>query len=377
MNKKTIILITVILFIFGVIYYFESTKVKPIAPELVENLPKGNAETVIETTESAQPLFKDDRWPLAPELTGLTGYINTKEGLQIKDFRGKVVLVDFWTYSCINCIRTLPHLAAWDTKYKDKGLVIIGVHTPEFEFEKKTENVVAAMEKYNIGYRVVQDNNYATWSAFKNRFWPRKYLIDADGYIRYDHIGEGAYEETEMKIQELLAEIDADVEDMGTTALPDETPQLPTTPELYAGYGFALNRGQNIGNEEGLQVDKTINYTLPEEIQPDVIYLQGLWQNNRDNLEAKEAGASIFLDYLAKNVNIVAMDGDSELEVFVDGSYLTPAMAGADIEFEGERAFIKINEPRLYNVIMGNYGRHTLKLRVSKPGFSFHAFTFG
>ena len=158
MNKKTITLIVLGILIIGAIYYFESTKVKPMAQELVV-LPTENVETAVEAAGSAQPLFKDGRWPLAPELTGLTGYINAEEGLRIKDFRGKVVLVDFWTYSCINCIRTLPHLTAWDEKYKDKGLVIIGVLTPEFEFEKQKENVQAAMEKHGINYRVVQDNN--------------------------------------------------------------------------------------------------------------------------------------------------------------------------------------------------------------------------
>ena len=369
MKQKTVILLILGILIIGAIYYFESTKVKPIS-ELPDD-PTQDAEEV------TQPLLKDGKYPLAPELTGITGYINAKEGLKIKDFRGKIVLVDFWTYSCINCLRTLPHLTAWDAKYRDKGLVIIGVHTPEFEFEKDTENVKAAIEKHGVEYQVVQDNNYATWNAFKNRYWPRKYLIDADGYIRYDHIGEGAYEETEMKIQELLAEINIDIKEMGTTGLPDETPKLPTTPELYAGYGFALNRGQNIGNKKGLQVDKTNDYALPEKIESDVIYLEGLWHSNKDNLEAKEVGASIVLDYLAHDLNIVAMDGNTELDVFIDGLYIAPEMAGNDVQFEGERAFIAVDEPRLYNVVDGNYERHTLELKTSKSGFSFHAFTFG
>jgi len=198
MKTKTIILIILAILIVGAVYYFESTKVKP--------------NFVQEPSE--QLSVKAGKYNLAPELRGIVGYINTKEGLQLKDLRGKVVLVDFWTYSCINCIRTLPHLVAWDTQYRDQGLVIVGVHTPEFDFEKDTQNVQAAVEKYGIEYPVVQDNNYATWNAFKNRYWPHKYLIDAEGYIRYDHIGEGGYEETELKIQELLAEIDADVEDI-------------------------------------------------------------------------------------------------------------------------------------------------------------------
>jgi len=362
MKQKTVILIILVAFIVLAIYYLEPSKVNP-------------SSTM--TQKSTPSSLKEGKYPLAPELQGLTGYINTQEGLQLKDLRGKVVLVDFWTYSCINCLRTLPHLVAWDKQYRDQGLVIVGVHTPEFEFEKDKENVKTAAKKYGIEYPIVQDNNYATWNAFGNRFWPHKYLIDADGYIRYDHIGEGNYDETEMKIQELLAEKNKSMEQKEFTKIPDTTPTLPTTPELYAGYAFALNRGQNIGNKEGLQVEQVINYTLPEQVQPDIIYLQGLWRNNKDNLEAKEPGASIVLDYLAKNVNIVAMDGDAELEVFIDGAYIKPEMAGEDIHFDVERAFITIDEPRLYNIVNGNYGRHTLKLKASKTGFSFHAFTFG
>lgn len=363
MRKETIILMVLSVFIVGAIYYFETTKVRPdiVAQELMPT----------------KPSLKDGKYPLAPELIGITGYINAEEGLQIKDFRGKVVLIDFWTYSCINCLRTLPHLTAWDAKYRDQGLIIIGVHTPEFEFEKKRENVEAAMKKHGIEYRVVQDNNYAAWSAYRNLYWPRKYLIDAEGYIRYDHIGEGAYEETELKILELLAEINVSVETVGLTTIPDTTPTLPTTPELYAGYAFALNRGQNIGNKEGLQVDKTMNYELSEKIEPNLIHLEGQWHSNKDNLEAKEENASIVLNYLAKSVNIVAMDGNAELEVFIDDSYINPETAGDDIQFDGERAFIDINEPRLYNVVDGNYERHTLKLTTNTLGFSFHAFTFG
>ena len=367
MKKQTIILALLLLLIVGSIYYLESTKVNPLG-KLNQDVQDGK--------DSVRPLLKEGKYPLAPELIGLTGYINAENGLQIKDFHGKVVLIDFWTYSCINCIRTLPHLVAWDAKYKDQGLVIIGVHTPEFEFEKDTANVLAAMQKYGIEYAVVQDNNYATWSNFENRYWPRKYLIDVEGYLRYDHIGEGAYEETEMKIQELLAEINPNVSGMKVTALPDQTPTKLTTPELYAGYAFALNRGQNIGNKEGLQVDKTIDYVISEQIQPDRIYLQGKWYNNKDNLEAKENGVTVMLNYVAHDVNIVAMGKQSELEVFIDGSYISSEMAGDDIQFEGERAFITIGEPRLYTIVNGDYGRHTLKL-VATPEFSFHAFTFG
>src|SRR5688572_7548455 len=145
------------------------------------------------------------QFKLDQELIDVNGYINS-EPITLADLRGKVVLVDFWTYSCINCIRTIPYLNAWHEKYADNGLVIVGVHTPEFEFEKDYNNVKAAVEKFDIQYPVAQDNEKGTWEAYENRYWPRKYLIDNEGYVRYDHIGEGAYAETEKVIQSLLAE---------------------------------------------------------------------------------------------------------------------------------------------------------------------------
>ena len=144
-------------------------------------------------------------YPKVPELEGITGYINAVP-FSLADLRGKVVLVDFWTYSCINCVRTQPYLNAWHERYYGDGLVIVGVHTPEFEFEENYENVKNAVEEAGIKYPVVQDNNYGTWRAFSNRFWPHKYLVDIDGIIRYDHIGEGAYDATEQVIQQLLME---------------------------------------------------------------------------------------------------------------------------------------------------------------------------
>ena len=141
----------------------------------------------------------------AKDFTKISEYINTKP-ISLDDLRDKVVLVDFWTYSCINCIRTIPYLNEWYDKYSDKGLVIVGIHTPEFEFEKNAENVKSAVQKFGIKYPVLQDNDKETWNEYDNRYWPRKYLVDDEGYIRYDHIGEGAYNETEKVIQALLTE---------------------------------------------------------------------------------------------------------------------------------------------------------------------------
>lgn len=361
--NKRIILGFVILIIIASIYYLENQKV---APEISEKTVK-------------DILLKAGKYPQAPELTGISGYINAKEGTKISDFRGKVVLIDFWTYSCINCIRTLPHLVEWDKKYRDMGLVIIGVHTPEFEFEKDIKNVKEAMKKYGIEYIVVQDNDYATWSAFKNRFWPRKYLIDKDGFIRFDHIGEGAYEETERKIQELLAETGMDVVDISLSEVEDRTPKFGRrTPELYSGYDFALSRGQNIGNTEGIQPDQIITYTLPSKLKRDIIYLDGPWKSNSDNLQSQGI-SSIILDFTASSVNIVA-DSTSEqleMEVLINNNPISKEQAGDDIEFKDGKSIINIDKPRLYNVFNGDYGDYKLTLKINSNNFFFNAFTFG
>ena len=393
MKTRTILLVVVLLLVAGSIYYLESLKVSPAGPvseietEFNVDIVSDGVETdgsetgeveIKEKEMPKQPMIKDGMYLLSPELKGIVGYINTEEGTKISDFRGKVVLIDFWTYSCINCIRTFPHLISWDEKYKDQGLVIIGVHTPEFEFEKDIDNVKSAMEKYGIEYIVVQDNNYKTWRNFKNRFWPRKYLIDSEGYIRFDHIGEGAYDQTEKVIQKLLSEIGTEVEEIPLSEMPDKTPKLPTTPELYAGYSFALPRGQDVGNSGGLNSKDTVDYVLSGETNRDVIYLQSSWHSNADNLEAKEDSAAIILDFLAGSVNIVAdnLEEAVEMEVFIDGLYVSKEQAGEDVQFDGEKAFVIVDKPQLYNVFDGDHGEYNLKL-VVKEGFTFHAFTFG
>ena len=400
MKGKNITLIVVVLIVALLIYYIESSKVSPrnfdrenivdIYDTIITNNKTSGSEAEIESIEvnneeiikevnedetSQNIINKEKLYLKAPELKGISGYLNSENEFKISDFRGKIVLVDFWTYSCINCIRTLPHLTEWDRKYRNKGLVIIGVHTPEFNFEKDYNNVKSAIEKYNIEYRVAQDNDYATWTAYKNRFWPRKYLIDAEGFIRFDHIGEGAYSETEMKIQELLSEIDSDISDMGLSSIEDTTPKIITSPELYAGYSFALSRGQNLGNDEGFKVDETYNYKFPTELKKDLIYLDGFWYSSEDNLESKGNG-SVVLKFTGKSVNIVADSMNGTFDVFIDGNYISEKNYGQDIKFDRERSYIYVDEPRLYNLFNGEYGTYTLKIETD-GSFSFNAFTFG
>jgi len=352
MKSKTIWLIIILILIAGSIYYLQSTRVAPV-------------ETINQQISAG------------PELFGIEGYLNTPGGLTLESLKGKTVLVDFWTYSCINCIRTLPFLTEWDRKYRDKGLVIVGVHTPEFEFEKDIDNVRDAVVKYNIKYPVVLDNNYTTWVAFGNRFWPHKYLINPEGQIVYDHIGEGGYEETELKIQELLSEMGEDVSGTETTKENDEL-RLVTTPELYTGFDFALPRGQDIGNPEGLHPDKSVLYSLPTNFAENAIYLSGLWKSNSDNLELKDSNGSVVLRFKASSLNIVANSPRSQqIEVFIEDSPLKEEQAGEDVIFQNGRAFVKIDNPRLYNVVDGKFGDYKLELKIPSEGFTFNAFTFG
>ena len=324
----------------------------------------------------------------APDFAKITGYINTEEGqsINLKDLKGKVVLVDFWTYSCINCIRTLPYLVDWNEKYADKGLVIVGVHSPEFEFEKNIDNVKAAVQKYGIKYPVIQDNDKGTWDAYQNRYWPRKYLVDNEGYIRYDHIGEGGYAETEKVIQSLLVERAAqtgisaiNLNTNTNTTTPENVQTVDftkvKTPELYFGYEFAR---APLGNSEGFRPNQTITYSIPHrsELRPNTIYLIGDWKNNADNMELQSDTGSIALAYSAKSVNIVAGgEGEGEeLSISEDGVALTNK-SGIDLSEQGK---LVVDGQRLYNLVMHEgYDWHSLIIDVKGKGFQIYTFTFG
>ncbi len=310
----------------------------------------------------------------APELQGIAGYINT-DPIKLEDFKGKVILVDFWTYTCINCIRTLPYLNSWYEKYSDDGLVIIGVHTPEFEFEKNYENVLAAVKKYGIKYPVVQDNDYQTWNAYQNKFWPRKYLVDINGNIRYDHIGEGSYEEIEKVIQELLSErtkkFDFKMDE--TISKPANAVDVDftkiNTPEIYLGYTFAR---ADLGNSEGFKPEQTVNYSLPSTITPNRVYLDGVWKNNADHMELISGKGKVLLFYSAKDVNIVAGE-NSVLEVLLDGQ---PVGENRGSDIINNKVLVR--EQRLYNLVSNqDYNSRLLEIDVEGKGFKIYTFTFG
>lgn len=304
----------------------------------------------------------------APELAGIAGYVNT-DRITIGELIGKkVILVDVWTYSCINCQRTLPYITAWYNKYKDQGLEIIGVHSPEFAFEKKIENVQRAVDKFGITYPVVLDNDHATWNALNNRYWPAKYLIDIDGNIVWKHFGEGAYNEAERQIQKLLKQRmerlglqDGISTDMADVAAPAVNFNKIGTPELYLGHDFT--RG-NFGNPQGLPPQQTITYALPDTFAKKTIYLAGDWFVDSDHVRMVSETGTVVLRYDAKNANIVAsaMPG-SVVGVSIDGTHTQNVRVDAD---------------DLYTVVAGtDYGEHTLRMDVNGAGFKLYTFTFG
>jgi thiol-disulfide isomerase/thioredoxin len=339
----------------------------------------GNSENSISNVKLS---IDKSQFRKAPEFKGITSYINTNQ-TKLSDLKGKVVLVDFWTYSCINCIRTLPYLVDWNQKYSDKGLVIVGVHSPEFEFEKNIDNVKQAVARFGIKYPVLLDNDHGTWNAYQNSYWPRKYLVDSDGYIRYDHIGEGGYAETENAIRSLLAERSdqqsLEISNLNQTKLivsgaPSVDLNQIKSPELYFGYQYA--RAQ-LGNIQGFNPEKTVNYTIPSSnLDTNVIYLQGLWKNNPDSMELVGSNGKIMLAYSAKSINIVA-GGKGEAIVRENGkvNQTNNTFKGNDVDAEGR---LIVDGQRLYNIAdHANYGNHQIEIAAKGPGFKIYTFTFG
>lgn len=304
----------------------------------------------------------------APELKNIAAWINS-DPQTIESLKGKVVLVDFWTYSCINCQRTQPYLNAWHDKYKDNGLVILGVHAPEFAFEKVTTNVQKAVFDASIKYPVALDNNFATWQAYENRFWPAKYLIDKDGQVRYTHFGEGDYDKTEETIQTLLKESGQTVTDKLETNRSTGSVNKTQTPETYLGYA----RAERFANTDQFVIDKPVEYSLRDKLNNNEWSLGGAWQINDESSQSLAGNTKLTINFSGKEVYLV-MSGQpgSQVGVTVDG---LSKPGGSDVDTIGK---VNIDGARLYKIVNTGQYMTNKKLTLTFPiGVTINAFTFG
>ncbi|MDX2027231.1 MAG: cytochrome c biogenesis protein DipZ [Alphaproteobacteria bacterium] len=302
----------------------------------------------------------------APEFTGIESWLNSPP-LTLQSLRGKAVLIDFWTYSCINCVRTLPYLTAWDKKYRDKGLVIIGVHAPEFEFEKKIDNIKTAIAKYGIAYPVAVDNNLSTWVAFKNRYWPAHYLIDKEGRVVYTHFGEGKYSITENNIRYVLGLKDK------AEAMPEiSTISLGQTPETYLGYA----RAEHFAGKPDLQEDVVTAYKVPLFLPLNEWALAGKWKVEAQKSTAQEKGAALQLNFRSKKVFLVM--GTQSGKPAKATLKLNGETPGASSGKDAPNGNIAISGHALYELIHQSETQNSLlEITAQDPGVEIYAFTFG
>jgi thiol-disulfide isomerase/thioredoxin len=397
MNKKNILLAVIIVIVVGVIVWLEA--IKPHQGPTVtaqQAALAGDASSTINTASGASSsstgnnfvipgvkpvtpaqflasrasIVKQEstQYAAAPEITDPSGFLNTQPFTLASLIGSKVVLVDFWTYSCINCIRTIPYLNAWYAKYKDAGLEIIGVHSPEFQFEDNETNVSNAIKQLGIQYPVVLDDDMGTWDAYQNLYWPAEYLINVDGFIVHTNLGEGNYNETESAIQSALAQRDE--------ALGIPTSTVPTgfvspsnaigidyqaiqSPETY----FGADRNQYLANGPSL-TNGEYNLVTPTTTTSNALYLGGTWDFEDQYATNKNTGATITYEYDAKNVYMVAAAAlPVTLKITLDGQ---PA------------GTVTVRANQLYNIIQGTtYGTHTLQITVENPGLQAYTFTFG
>ena len=306
--------------------------------------------------------------------------------LSFRQLRGRAVLVDFWDYTCVNCIRTLPYVQTWHERYRDKGLTVIGVHTPEFTFAQYESNVERGIREFGLTYPILIDSNREIWKAFANRYWPTKYLLDKDGYLRYGHYGEGGYAECERGIQELLREIDPEVE-LPTLMDPlREEDHLGAvcyrgSSELYLGH----HRGR-IGNEGGFKEDQIADYVFTGEPEQNFFYAIGRWASTAEYFEAAETGPhALRLQYEGAAVNLVMASphaAAAEAVILQDGKPLTRRQATRDTRFRPnsnrseDESYIAIGSARMYFLVDNHrFGEHELELRCS-VGVAAFAFTF-
>ncbi|MEF0943845.1 cytochrome c biogenesis protein DipZ [Rhizobium sp. BR 362] len=351
---------------------FNADRAAPEATMVASNTPMMAA---------AKPRFKS-RLPVEGQLPSLDGAVQwlNSPPLTAEQLRGKVVLVDFWTYSCINCIRTIPYINAWAEKYRDQGLVVIGVHAPEFAFEKNIDNVKGALKDFEIGYPIAVDNNYRIRQAFQNSYWPALYFVDAKGQIRHHVFGEGEYDTSEKVIQELLADAGSEMPESSLVTPnargPEAAPDLANirSGETYIGYKEA----SNFVSPEGLNGNTTQDYTTG---QPGLNEwgLSGNWTVGSEQATLNKAGGGITYRFSARDLHLVlgpsADDKPVRFQVTVDGK-APGASHGADTDAEGNGT---ITETRLYQLVRqaGDVGERTFTVRFLDPGVEAYVFTFG
>ena len=337
---------------------------------------------------------------LAPEFSGITNWINSSP-LTLQELRGNVVLIDIWTYTCVNCIRTIPYIKEWYSRYQDQGLVIIGIHAPEFEFEKLTANVERSMIDLDISWPVAQDNDMKTWDSYGNMYWPAKYVLDKNGVVKYRHFGEGSYAETENAIRILLEDYGPNKIDYDNSLPVDQKVDLSfgqsvlpkVTPELYFGRrrnaGILLSGGTPyiVQEEYYLDGEQPVVLIVPDVLSSDKIYLNGEWQIEEENVthsrDSTDSSDFVAIKYSSKTVNVVMSSSTPTLQkiwVTVNGDWLTDQNKGDDVLLESTgESYIWIDKPQMYKVI--NHGKYekdmTLNLATDSMGSQFYAFTFG
>jgi cytochrome c biogenesis protein CcdA/thiol-disulfide isomerase/thioredoxin len=330
---------------------------------------KGSKEVPSTITGDQSGLFNANS--KAPEFKGISQWLNTAGPTTLAALKGKVVLVDFWTYSCINCIRTLPHVVAWYNKYHSSGFEVIGVSTPEFAFEKEASNVKSAIKQFKLPYPVALDNNYDTWNAYNNQYWPAEYLIDATGQIRRTEFGEGNYPQSEQAIRTLLANAGHKVT-VAPSDLPDTTPQTQLTPETY----FGSNRSQ-FGYPTSNYPNGSFTIPVQKTVPLDQFALGGKWLIQPDYVQAS-AGATITEHFDASKVYMILKPGaakSGKVLVSYNGKPLTGALAGSDVV----NGVITVNSDRLYNIFDSGAAMSdgTLLFTFQDAGTQAFTFTFG
>lgn len=365
----------------GVLTRLSLASTSGLEQHLVDRFHPAKQARVITINQTVDVSADSDAPPVElPELSGATAWINSPS-LTPAELRGKVVLVDFWTYSCINCLRTLPYVKAWNEKYKESGLVILGVHTPEFPFEKDEANVRKAVHDLGVAYPVAMDNNYAIWRSFNNEYWPADYLIDATGKVRFHHFGEGAYAESEQWIRKLLQEANhsalpaATLSAAGTGAEAPSDAQSVRSPETFVGFG----RAANFASPGGLiQADAQV-YRTPDKLKLNQWAFGGNWNDEEQDAVALDANDSISFRFHARDLHLVlgpTMEGKPvRFRVTLDGQPPGPER-GMDVDAEG---YGVVTDNRLYQLVrqQSNIHDRTFRIEFLAPEVRAYSFTFG